>query len=197
MNKFTIILTSIFASFFYTSCKDTTTPDNKSIDYLDADIASEFNNRIEEAKSFAEAFLPPLKHDTVFFETQNGLIKLYNDSVTEDCIVFTLLEHAKTKYKVIATSSTNDYSDVGYISKKTPLRIFSRAYNAKENPLKIYAKPSESNTFFADSTDYTGELEVLDFSGVWLKVRYFNNGKEISGWISPDQQCPNPYSTCS
>lgn len=197
MNKFTTILISIFATYFYIGCKEVTTPDHKSIDYLDVEIVSEFNNKIGEAGFFTEAFLPSLEHDTVFFETQNGLIKLYNDSVTEDCIIFTLLEQTKTKYKVIATSSTNDYCDVGYISKKTPLRIFSRAYNAKENPLKIYSKPSESSPFCADSVYFSYELEVLDFKGAWLKVRYYNNGKVFKGWISPDQQCSNPYSTCS
>ncbi len=37
----------------------------------------------------------------------------------------------------------------------------------------------------------------VDFQGHWLKVKIKINGKYHIGWLSPDQQCANVYSTCS
>ena len=39
--------------------------------------------------------------------------------------------------------------------------------------------------------------QVLDFEGKWLKVQVRIKGKIYVGWMSPEMQCANPYSTCS
>ena len=46
--------------------------------------------------------------------------------------------------------------------------------------------------------EYNPEMyEVVDFEGKWLKVKTKINGKNYEGWLSPEMQCSNVYSTCS
>ena len=78
MNKYIIILISIFGAYFCTRCKNESTPIQRSTNYLNIQVLTEFNyTQGGTDRAFAEAFLPPLEHDTVLFETKNGLIKLY------------------------------------------------------------------------------------------------------------------------
>lgn len=39
--------------------------------------------------------------------------------------------------------------------------------------------------------------EVIDFEGKWLKIKAKINGKKYVGWIPPEEQCCNVYSTCN
>lgn len=38
---------------------------------------------------------------------------------------------------------------------------------------------------------------VVGCSGDWLKVKRIKGDKIYTGWLSPEMQCDNPYSTCS
>jgi hypothetical protein len=38
---------------------------------------------------------------------------------------------------------------------------------------------------------------ILDACKDWVYVKgENNNGKEVRGWLEPDMQCGNPYTTC-
>ena len=39
--------------------------------------------------------------------------------------------------------------------------------------------------------------EVSDFDGKWLKIKTEVKGQKYEGWMPPDEQCSNVYSTCN
>lgn len=46
--------------------------------------------------------------------------------------------------------------------------------------------------------EYNPEMyEVTDFEGKWLKINAKIRGQVYSGWMPPELQCSNVYSTCN
>lgn len=83
----------------------------------------------------------------------------------------------------------------GWIRKDMNIGIFSRAYN---NPLKLYSTPDKASKVNCIINDYNPEMYVvIDCIGEWLKVKIVLHRKKFIGWMSPDMQCCNVYSTCS
>ena len=82
----------------------------------------------------------------------------------------------------------------GWISIKNPLGIYTRAYATS---LTLYSLPSEDSTVQCIIDEYDPEMySVIDCRGEWLKVRRVLHGKVYVGWIPPEMQCSNQYSTC-
>lgn len=81
-----------------------------------------------------------------------------------------------------------------YIPDTTMLFTYSSRY---ETPFIIY---DDIQTFTIKKiiNEYiTAPLHVVDVEELWLKIRV-NDGSDIwEGWISPDEYCSNPYTTCN
>ena len=120
-----------------------------------------------------------------------------NDTTEEFFILFKLVEHRQNEYKVIAYNGWGQFIDSGYISATSPLRVYDRAYTPETKPLKFYEEPNSNSKFKAYYKYSIKELEVLDFSDQWLLVRLENNDTTLSGWLDPDQQCGNVWTTCN
>lgn len=73
--------------------------------------------------------------------------------------------------------------------------VYSRAY---QGFLKLYNAPCESSGINSVVEGYdSGMYIVVGCSGDWLKVKRIKGDKIYTGWLSPEMQCDNPYSTCS
>ena len=61
----------------------------------------------------------------------------------------------------------------------------------------LYAEPS----YMSDSIIVVGtydELPVIKYNNGWIyTVAYDTTGGEFAGWLSPQYQCANPYTTCN
>lgn len=83
----------------------------------------------------------------------------------------------------------------GWINIDSHIGIYSRAYNGG---LKLYSSPNDKSAVQSIIQEYDPEMyTVIDCQGEWLKVKRILHGKTYMGWMSPDMQCPNVYSTCS
>ena len=111
----------------------------------------------------------------------------------EDYLSFTIYKSNDSMYFVEASYSISGKNTKGWISKKSKLSVFSKSYNKKMILYKTYSKKTEEI-----SLNYISkELEVLNCHDGWLKVKVKLNNKIIIGWLPPEEQCSNPYSTCN
>lgn len=59
-------------------------------------------------------------------------------------------------------------------------------------PATLYATPSKKSKKVG-SVPAEGGVKILDCDGGWIKASY----KGKTGWLSKDNQCPSPWTTCS
>ena len=59
---------------------------------------------------------------------------------------------------------------------------------------RLRARPSRRSAAIQRLTPDGNMLDLLDCSGEWVKVRV--DGRAV-GWMAPDAQCANPFTTCS
>lgn len=124
----------------------------------------------------------------------NVIKKVKNDSIKEEFVEFGLLDKNDSMFYIVARSSlTEEIITTGWIQKKSYLRIFSSVYVGKT---VLYKSPDRSSKILAEVEYGVDSYEVIDFYDNWLKVRVKEKGKFIEGWMPPEEQCPNVYSTC-
>jgi hypothetical protein len=133
------------------------------------------------------------------FDIPNGKTTKYvqNDIEEEDFVMFDLLQKQDSMYYVIAYSGlTNNVLAKGWISKNTNLGVYSAAYG--DLHCSLYKMPFNRKQIIITEKVYNSNMyEVLDFDGKWLKVRTKINNEFYVGWLPPEMQCANPYTTCS
>lgn len=114
----------------------------------------------------------------------------------ENYVVFKILDKNDSLFYVQAEYSIdNEFIAKGWIRKDMNIGIYSRAYNI---PLKLYSAPDNGSKVKYTFNEYNPEMYVvIDCIGEWLKVKIVVHGKKYIGWMSPDMQCCNVYSTCS
>lgn len=123
--------------------------------------------------------------------------RLKNDIEGENILQFNLLQRNDTMFYVSAYYSMNEDSVIarGWIKKNKHLGIYSRAY---DKPLLLYNSSSKKSGIKNKIDNYNPEMYiVIDCLNNWLKVKTIINGKYYEGWIPPEMQCSNVYSTCS
>lgn len=124
------------------------------------------------------------------------IYKIKNDSIREDYILFGLIDKSDNMFFVTAYSSlSNSILAKGWIKKNSHLGIFSSMYQGN---MFLYEKPDENSIVKNVIEHYSPDMyEVLDFRGKWLKITAKGKGKSIEGWMPPEEQCCNVYSTCN
>ena len=55
----------------------------------------------------------------------------------------------------------------------------------------------KSDEILSDKEYLVTDVEVIDYEGEWLKIRFKYKGAFHIGWLPPEMQCANPYTTCS
>lgn len=122
--------------------------------------------------------------------------RLRNNLEEEDIVMFDLLQKNDTMYYVLAYSGlTDEVLATGWIYKDNNLTVDFSAY---DRDLVIYRNVNDrSDKIVSDKEHLVTDVEVIDFEGDWLKIRFKYKGKAYVGWLPPEMQCANPYTTCS
>jgi hypothetical protein len=98
-------------------------------------------------------------------------------------------------FYVIANYSINGIIGKGWIKRNDiALGIYSKAYQSN---LKLYQKPSKASKISSTIGKYIPQLYVIDCQNNWLLVDIEISGRKYFGWMDPDMQCSNPYTTCN
>jgi len=133
------------------------------------------------------------------FDAPHGKTIKYvqNNIEEEDFVMFDLLQKQDSMYYIIAYSGlTDQILAKGWISQNTNLGVYSAAYG--DLHCSLYLMPFNRKQIIITEKVYNPNMyKVLDFEGKWLKVRTKINNKFYIGWMPPEMQCANPYTTCS
>lgn len=122
------------------------------------------------------------------------LMFIKNDTINEDYYLIEVIKCHNNLAKIKAASGIREKEIIeGWMNVKD-LGIYTRPRNEK-GIVPIY---QNSNANSLKSELITNEiLNIIEIKDKWFKVAYFENDKWKSGWLSPENQCPNPYSTCN
>ena len=152
------------------------------------------------------AYTKTHENATVFFDynycgplilwSTDGINSYFNSPTFDRYFQLTLLSKTLTMYHVIVWSALGCRPLAsGYISRTTPLRIFSKVEH-----LTVYDSPDNHSHFIKDTVSYYSDpITVVDFYGRWLKIRRSRSDTTmyIEGWIKAFEQCPDVFTTCS
>lgn len=132
----------------------------------------------------------------IYNDSQQVIMTVGNDLENENIVMFQLLGKNDSMFHVIAYWSINhDFIAEGWIDKNNQLGIFSSAYN---KDFILYNNPYNRDKIVVIDKEYNPEVyKVTDFEGSWLKIKAKIKNKFYDGWIPPEMQCSNVYSTCN
>lgn len=129
------------------------------------------------------------------YDSPNGKIIKYlkNDVKNEDYIEFEVHYKKGDMYYVTAIFFFQENIS-GWIYLNDSIGVFSRAYQGN---LKLYEGPTENSKVSCIIEEYDpGLYSVIECCKDWLKVKRVLHGKTYVGWMPPEMQCPNSYTTC-
>ena len=125
---------------------------------------------------------------------ENSVIELQHDFEEEDFITFDIISKNDSMYYVEANYEINGFIGKGWIRRNVPIKIYVRNYSQS---LNLYSFPQKDSPVQCEIKEYLPAMfDVLDYDGYWLKVKINFKDRECEGFLSPDMQCCNPYSTC-
>lgn len=149
-------------------------------------------------KCNASVFInPDFTGELILYDNLNGKVlkTLKHNFEEEDYIGLEILNKNDSMFYVNASYEIGGFIGKGWIKKNKNIGIYSRAY---DQPLNLYSQANKKSEIIAVLKEYNPDMYiVIDCIGKWLKVKTIIKGKLFSGWMAPDMQCCNVYSTCS
>jgi hypothetical protein len=143
-------------------------------------------------------FLDITYKDTISLFNQQGvevINRFEHNFENEDFISFEILNSNDSMFYVNAYYAIDGFITKGWIKKDNHLGIYSRAYN---QPLKLYEYPCCDSEVQCIIEEYNPDIYIVtDCENGWLKVETIFHGRKYGGWLSPEMQCCNVYTTCN
>jgi hypothetical protein len=140
------------------------------------------------------------KNEISIFDKPNGTIiqKLKHDFEKEDYLTMTILKDSSDYYKVNISYSIKENSNViGWLNKDNNIGTFTKNYSPKER-INLYTEPNKKSKVKTNIQNWTNQLYIIEkCNEKWVYVRIKYKGKNKEGWLEPEMQCNNPYSTCN
>lgn len=144
-----------------------------------------------------DAFLIPDEGKIPLYVNANSpeiLYEINNDTLTEVFYNLTILETKGNFLNVVPTSINDTLKKAAWIENKY-VGIYSAKYNST---LNLYAEANvKSKIMFKIKEYFTEPLNIISCSGNWLYVSVTLKNKVYKGWMAPEDQCANVYSTCN
>ena len=99
-------------------------------------------------------------------------------------------------FQVSAEYSIQGHISDGWIDKNEHIGVYSRVYEEGKS-LVLYAAPRKGDVA-AKIPHYVQTLiPVTGCEKGWVRVRMPDKGKVFEGWLPPEEQCANAYTTCN
>jgi len=134
----------------------------------------------------------------------NGIHKVYADTFTNSKVVYELNNDTiKENYFIIIIYQINNnwaeisaYSPNEEIQQKGWIQLFNIGILTSDYPI-LFDKPNKNSSFIMIKNYDYNYLDIIDCKNNWLKVKYLDKVNIYRGWLPPDNQCANPYTTCN
>ena len=143
----------------------------------------------------ASALLIPDQKKVGLLKQPNGMVLNYivNDTISENYYSLEITE-MRGEWSYVHAYSMLDTNKVGWIKTKY-LGIYTRNYS---EDLLLYVQPTKNSKVKCVFKEWLSDLwEIKDCSNRWLYIIKKIHGKTIEGWLPPEMQCDNPYTTCN
>ena len=93
--------------------------------------------------------------------------------------------------------SISGKSYTGWLRQAAWLGTYGRSYGATQK-LPLYTEPRSTAPVKSVVPPLaTAFYQIIRCSQGWVYVRTVLSGKVYEGWLAPNMQCANPYTTCS
>ncbi len=139
------------------------------------------------------------KGEVSLFEKPNGKLikKLKHDFKKEDFLALTIEKDSMEYFKVSLVYFISGGELKGWIKKDKHIGTFAKNYG-QNIILNLYSKPNLNSEVKSTVKYWTNQLYVIQkCSEKWVYVKIKDNGKNCEGWLQPEKQCANPYTTCN
>lgn len=139
---------------------------------------------------------PNFSGKTELYDNKGNITKYVEHNFRyEDFIVFRLKEDNDSLFKVTARYSlVKGGVSKGWIKKSAQIGTYLTSYSGN---IAIYSEPSKKSNK-STIPEWTNQLvQVSACKSNWVKISLWQKGKLYIGWIPPETQCANPYTTCN
>ena len=127
----------------------------------------------------------------------NETISVKHDFINQDFLTLTVIKETQDYFYGILQFAISERKTKGWLRKSKYIGTFARNYHPKF-ALKLYSNPSYKSKLNSIVPTWTNQIyQVTSINKDWVYVKLNYKGKLKQGWLSPDMQCPNPYSTCN
>ncbi|MGV3538904.1 MAG: hypothetical protein ACO1OQ_03785 [Rufibacter sp.] len=142
---------------------------------------------------------PEYRENIIVFDKPNGkaIASIKHDIEDEDFLIFNVTKQATDFFYGTLTYSISDKQITGWVKKAKHIGIYTRNYNPGE-PLNFYSSPSKTSKVNITILKWNNALyQVTSVEKGWVFVKIKTGGKTVQGWLSPEMQCANYYTTCN
>lgn len=142
------------------------------------------------------ALLIPNHVQVPVYDRPNGNVaaQVMNDTLEEDYVVMSIEQYKDQWLKVSAAQAISRKEAEGWLPAHWA-GIYSAIYTG---PLSLYSQPDSGAAVKQVVKEWYNDLwPIVSCQGQWLYVRLKKDGQVSEGWLAPDDQCDNPYTTCN
>ena len=127
----------------------------------------------------------------------NELGFLQNNQETEDYVSLTIKKDSLQLFYVKAVAEITGTNIEGWIKKANYIGTYARNYEEGQ-VLNLYEEPNKKSKIKSIVKEWIPDLYIITkFRNNWVFVNVVYEEKKYSGWLEPEMQCPNSYSTCN
>lgn len=133
----------------------------------------------------------------IYIEPYGKIInRIINDTIIEDYNIILIKKQNNGFSYVEASGAIYDTSiKKGWIETRY-LGIYTNVYSGT---LKLYFEPDTKSKVKSTIIKPPYDLfNVIECKNEWLYIKYLDKDNKIKeGWLAPENQCSNPYTTCN
>ena len=164
-------------------------------------IAVSNTNGQSSQKCNCEAIIDiEFKENVALYDKPNGKVVkiMQHDFQKENMLTLTIDHDSLNFFHVkLSNSLTPESSAIGWIKKTNAIGTYARNYQ-QDDRLFLYSKPQLNSKIESLIPNWTNQIYIITKCvGKWAHVRIKYRGQLRQGWLQPDKQCPNPYTTCN
>lgn len=143
---------------------------------------------------------PEFLGETEVYDAPYGKLKkkIQQNLKEEDFIVLSITGRQEGFYHVVASYLIAGEIVEGWIKEDSTIGVYARAYPVGDS-LRLMSAPGKSSKSQAVKIINNMQFfRVINCNADgWVKVSIQVSGEKYEGWLSPEDQCDNPYTTCN
>ena len=135
--------------------------------------------------------------EVILTNNSNDKIHFHGESGAEDPYLIAFLTQ-KERDKFYLFIEQNEQDSIVLYPAILPDTTFLFTYSSQyDTSLVLYDAPYSQSAIDVIRDYLTIPLRVIDVDGLWLKVKFIHESQKYEGWLSPNEYCSNPYTTCN